>query len=248
MPKLSHLLVSLSMTHVVEQDQVASWFSRERLTVRIFALNFWMHPVLLHAPRNGCCPLDVKFTSDAGDVLSFTNAMLRHARAKELKSNADCWKVLTQHGRTMQTLKQEAAARAKELRVNPRSIKEWQALGDGDLAKIRRLGANADQPGPAHASLPEPGGVRAAPLVAKKRARDGRKAADESEADASVSGGESETDESPQESDHSGDDNDEISNSQASSDAETEETENATRKRRQVRISRIVLVHYSIEM
>ncbi len=43
----------------------------------------------------------------------------------------------------MQQLKQEAAQKAKELRVNPRSIKEWKALGDGDLAKIRRLGANA---------------------------------------------------------------------------------------------------------
>ncbi len=43
----------------------------------------------------------------------------------------------------MQQLKQEAAEKAKELRVNPRSIKEWKALGDGDLSKIRRLGANA---------------------------------------------------------------------------------------------------------
>jgi hypothetical protein len=42
----------------------------------------------------------------------------------------------------MQNLKQEAAAKAKEMRVNPRSIKEWQALGDGDLSKIRRLGQN----------------------------------------------------------------------------------------------------------
>ena len=43
----------------------------------------------------------------------------------------------------MQQLKQEAAQKAKDLRVNPRSIKEWKALGDGDLSKIRRLGANA---------------------------------------------------------------------------------------------------------
>ena len=42
----------------------------------------------------------------------------------------------------MQDMKLEAAAKAKELKVNPRSIKEWQALGDGDLSKIRRLGPN----------------------------------------------------------------------------------------------------------
>ena len=43
----------------------------------------------------------------------------------------------------MQQLKAGAAAAARESRVNPRSIKEWKALGDGDLSKIRRLGDNA---------------------------------------------------------------------------------------------------------
>jgi hypothetical protein len=78
-----------------------------------------------------------------GDVLSFTNAVLKKAGCKELKSNTECWKLITQGGKTMQQLKQEAAQKAKDLRVNPRSIKEWKALGDGDLSKIRRLGANA---------------------------------------------------------------------------------------------------------
>jgi hypothetical protein len=78
-----------------------------------------------------------------GDVLSFTNAVLKKAGCKELKTNTECWKLITQGGKTMQLLKQEAADKAKELRVNPRSIKEWKALGDGDLSKIRRLGANA---------------------------------------------------------------------------------------------------------
>jgi hypothetical protein len=76
-------------------------------------------------------------------VLSFTNAVLKKAGCKELKTNTECWKLITQGGKTMQQLKQEAANKAKELRVNPRSIKEWKALGDGDLSKIRRLGANA---------------------------------------------------------------------------------------------------------
>lgn len=43
----------------------------------------------------------------------------------------------------MQALRKEAALVAIEKKVNPRSIKEWKALADGELDKIRRLGSNA---------------------------------------------------------------------------------------------------------
>jgi len=62
---------------------------------------------------------------------------------KRCKTNADCWKIVSQNGVTMQQLKTRAADAAKKARVNPRSIKEWKALGDGNLHKIRRLGDNA---------------------------------------------------------------------------------------------------------
>ena len=46
-------------------------------------------------------------------MLSFANAVMKQAGANELKSNADCWKKITQGGKTMQQLKQEAGVWAR---------------------------------------------------------------------------------------------------------------------------------------
>jgi hypothetical protein len=56
-----------------------------------------------------------------GDILTFTNAILRAGGASKLcKTNADCWKIVSQDGLTMQQLKARAADAAKVHRVNPR--------------------------------------------------------------------------------------------------------------------------------
>jgi pyruvate kinase len=56
-----------------------------------------------------------------GDILTFTNAILRAGVASKLcKTNADCWKIVSQDGLTMQQLKARAADAAKVHRVNPR--------------------------------------------------------------------------------------------------------------------------------
>ena len=82
-----------------------------------------------------------------GDVLTFVGAAHKHHGVKEPKTNADCWKLLRQHRtgedgatRTLSELRGLAAAAANKLEVNPRSVKEWAALREGDLGKIRRLG------------------------------------------------------------------------------------------------------------
>jgi hypothetical protein len=37
-----------------------------------------------------------------GDVLTFANAVMAKAGAKQLQTNAQCWKLITQGGRTLQ--------------------------------------------------------------------------------------------------------------------------------------------------
>ena len=153
-----------------------------------------------------------------GDALTFTNAILARAGAKLLATNAACWMIIRQKGRTMKQLKEEAAACARELRVNPRSIKEWGALGLGDLDKIRKLGSNREdeaqgsaddggdhsdggkrksKPGKSVKSKPARGGggggggrKRAKPALSSES--EGEETESEDESEAEVSGGESE--------------------------------------------------------
>jgi hypothetical protein len=110
-----------------------------------------------------------------------------------------------QNGKTMQQLKAGAAAAARESRVNPRSIKEWKALGDGDLSKIRRLGDNAtatagSQSGQACEAAAGPRaswGAEQEEAAAPKKKRKQLKAASSSESDSeskSSSGEESDED------------------------------------------------------
>jgi len=73
-----------------------------------------------------------------GDILSLTKKMYETVNMRcKLKTNSECWKTLKHQGEYLHDLKKKAAAWAMDKKVNPRSIKEWKALQEGKLDKIR---------------------------------------------------------------------------------------------------------------